>query len=278
MSRASTKCWVFEHPKLASYLKLFMKTGCDWDNAFPRQAVKPFRAYVHENIPMVMLGDGFHFMEVEFTKEAMNIFQKENNHVTFNNLRDRILYIVQWSLKLVFRDSYTTLNSYQNLSIVLVVERFKPIMNETPQQRQIHHCTNVFAEKEIKAYLENTRHQFIGSLLTQKEQELDEKPMSIGVFTMPKMSDLFASTEIRPKHKLMLEDSSKPITNRLAACGILRMNYDYLPDMNGITTNDRKEYSNALLTESYRSAALTDSELNYFKNDNEDFTEFRLVL
>ena len=146
---------------------------------------------------MVMLGDGFHYMEVEFTKEAMNIFQKEKNHVSFNNLRDRILYIVQWSLKLVFRDSYQTLNSYQNLSIVLVVERFKPIMNETPQQRQIHTCTNVFAEKEIKAYLENTRHQFIGSLLTQKEQEIEEKPMSLGVFDMPKMSDLFTTSELK---------------------------------------------------------------------------------
>lgn len=33
---ASTKVKVFEHPKLASYLKLYMKTGCDWENAFPK--------------------------------------------------------------------------------------------------------------------------------------------------------------------------------------------------------------------------------------------------
>lgn len=105
-----------------------------------------------------MLGDGFHFMEVEFKKEAINGFKKDHSHLTFNELRDRIIYITGWSLKLSFRDSNTTLNSFENLSIVLVVEKFKPIMSEAPQQRQIHSCTNVFAEKEIRAYLENTRH------------------------------------------------------------------------------------------------------------------------
>ncbi len=87
---------------------------------------------MHENIPMVMLGDGFHFMEVEFRKEAINGFKKEHSHLTFNELRDRIIYITSWSLKLSFRDSNTTLNSFDNLSIVLVVEKFKPIMTEAP--------------------------------------------------------------------------------------------------------------------------------------------------
>ena len=40
-----------------------------------------------------MLGDGFHFMECEFKKEAMNIFKKEFGHISFNSLRDRIIYI-----------------------------------------------------------------------------------------------------------------------------------------------------------------------------------------
>lgn len=84
MTRANCKCHVFEHPKLSSYLKLYMKTGCDWENTFPKQAIKPFRAYVHENIPIVMLGDGFHFMEAEFKKESINIFKKDYNHLTFN--------------------------------------------------------------------------------------------------------------------------------------------------------------------------------------------------
>ena len=56
------------------------------------------------------------------------------------------------------------------------------------------------------------------------------------------------------------------------------MNYDYLPDLNGITTNDFSEYNNALLFEDYRTAAIADSELAFLKNDNEDFTEFRWVL
>ena len=31
-----------------------------------------------------MLGDGFHFMEVEFKKEAINSFKKEFSHLSFN--------------------------------------------------------------------------------------------------------------------------------------------------------------------------------------------------
>jgi len=89
MSRTHT----FERPKLHSYLQLFMKTGCDFENAFPKQAIKPFRLFVYENIPMVMLGDGFHFMEAEFTKDAINTFKKEYNHLSFNGLRDRVIYI-----------------------------------------------------------------------------------------------------------------------------------------------------------------------------------------
>jgi hypothetical protein len=81
---------------------------------------------------MVMLGDGFHFIETEFKKEAINSFKKEFGHLSFNQLRDRMLYIDAWELKLVFRDSYQTLNSYNNLSILLVIEHFKPIMHEMP--------------------------------------------------------------------------------------------------------------------------------------------------
>jgi hypothetical protein len=32
-------------------------------------------------------------MEVEFKKEAMNAFKKEFGHISFNHLRDRMLYI-----------------------------------------------------------------------------------------------------------------------------------------------------------------------------------------
>ena len=46
-----------------------------------------------------------------------------------------MLYIDLWELKLVFRDSYHVLNSYNNLSILLVVKHFKPIMHEVPQQK-----------------------------------------------------------------------------------------------------------------------------------------------
>lgn len=145
-----------------------------------------------------MLGDGYHYMEAEFKKEAMNIFKKEHGHLTFNQLRDRILYIQQWSLKVVFKDSHNTLNSYNNLSILLVVERFRPIMQEMPQQKQIHHAQNVFHEKEIRSWLERSRHQFVNSLVQRDERD---GLLALGTFEMPKMTDLFCGAELKHKTK-----------------------------------------------------------------------------
>jgi GTP-sensing pleiotropic transcriptional regulator CodY len=88
---------------------------------------------------------------------------------------------------MVFRDSFTTLNSYSNLSILLVVERFRPIMTEQPQQRQIHSSTNVFTEREIKTYFENTRHQFMTSLTSPIEEG---EHLALGTFKMPKLRDV----------------------------------------------------------------------------------------
>ena len=190
---------------------------------------------------MVMLGDGFNFMEVEFKKEAVNTFKKDYSHLTFNELRDRIVYITAWSLKLCFRDSNTTLNSFENLSIVLVVEKFKPIMTEAPLQRQVHNCTNVFADKEIRAQLENTRHQFVNSLLTARFG-LRSKPLALGTFQMPKVSDLFTGAELKSKSKTLPQESTAPSTNRIAAAGLIRLDYDCMPDLNGVPTHDFNKY------------------------------------
>jgi hypothetical protein len=229
---------------------------------------------------MVMLGDGFHFIETEFKKEAINSFKKEFGHLSFNQLRDRMLYIDAWELKLVFRDSYQTLNSYNNLSILLVIEHFKPIMHEMPQQKQVHHCTSVYQDKEIRALLDNTRRTFINSIVHNPEL-LTCDQFAVGTFTMPKMSDLFTPSEIKgaSKNKSLTQDSAEPTAHRIAACGLIRINYDFLPDLNGRTTNDMLEYSNPFkVKEDYRCAALSIKEVTYLRNDIEDFTEFRVEL
>ena len=56
------------------------------------------------------------------------------------------------------------------------------------------------------------------------------------------------------------------------------MNYDMLPDLNGFTTNDDQEYKNPFPQCDFRQAALTNRELNFIRNDIDDFTEFRLQL
>lgn len=92
------------------------------------------------------------------------------------------------------------------------------------------------------------------------------------------MTDLFSTDDLincSRKHKKLPKDNTAPLSNRIAASSVLRVNYDMLPDLNGRVSNDFNEYTNPFLQSNYRTAALADSELNYIKKDNGDFTELR---
>lgn len=88
---------------------------------------KPFRVYVYDNIPFVWLSDGYHFIEAHFTKEAINDFRKNHTTIKFSSLKDKMLLITKWKVIMKYEDSRKCYTSYQNISIQLVVEQFRPI-------------------------------------------------------------------------------------------------------------------------------------------------------
>jgi Telomere-binding protein beta subunit (TEBP beta) len=95
------------------------------------------RVYVHEIIPHIWLSDGYHFIEGHFTKDAINDFRK-NYNIKFSNLREKILIVTKWRLVMKYEDSRQSYTSYQNLSVHLVVENFRPLMYEKVAPRQVH--------------------------------------------------------------------------------------------------------------------------------------------
>ena len=76
-----SKQWRFEKDRLKQLVTVFLRTGCDFENAFPTAFKKPLQLYFHELIPMVQLCDGFHYIEAVFTKEAVNSFRKNYSHL-----------------------------------------------------------------------------------------------------------------------------------------------------------------------------------------------------
>jgi len=80
------------------------------------------RLFITEFIPSIHVSDGHNFIEAIFTKEAINEFRKYYSHVRFSSLKDKIIYISKWKLEISGADSKKLFNSYQNLSIKLVIE------------------------------------------------------------------------------------------------------------------------------------------------------------
>jgi hypothetical protein len=87
-------------------------------------------------------------------------------------------------------------------------------------------------------------------------------PNALGTFDMPKMTDLF-SDEVKGASKKANPEVG--ITNKIAACSVIRVNYDMLPDLKGKLTNDFNEYTNPFIENTYSTAALTDSQLSYIR-------------
>ena len=124
--------YTFEKEKLRQVVDLFLRTGANFDEKFPSQFKRPMRLIVQENIPMVLLSDGFTYIEALFTKEAINDFRKNFSHLKFSNLRDKIIYVKKWSLMLRQRTSEKYHCTHDNLTVILSVEQFRLINQEIP--------------------------------------------------------------------------------------------------------------------------------------------------
>ena len=163
----SIQNYFFEQEKIKPILTSFINCGCDY-NAMPMALKKPMRAYVHDNIPYVWLSDGYHFIEAIFTKDAINEFRKlyTPKH-SFSQLRDKMIMISKWSLKIKQVESNKYYTSYQNLTVQLIVEHFKPQSYEKPMPKQILQTICLFRDPEVQVMIRHRRHQVMKDVLAK---------------------------------------------------------------------------------------------------------------
>ena len=145
-------------------VSLFLKSGANFDQKFPKNYVRPMKLFMLENIPFITMSDGFYFMEALFTKECINDFRKNCSHIKFSRLRTKVLYVQKWSFEMRHCNTRKEYNSVKNLQVFLVVEQFKVISHEAPSERQIRGSALIYKSDEIKTHLENHRDKFIRNL------------------------------------------------------------------------------------------------------------------
>ena len=51
-----------EKQKIRPLVSLFLKTGANFEEKFPKQYVRPMKLFMLENVPFITLSDGFFFI------------------------------------------------------------------------------------------------------------------------------------------------------------------------------------------------------------------------
>jgi hypothetical protein len=105
------KHYAFDKSKLKPIVKKFF-TLADGDVEKEALFDKPIRLFMSENIPMVWLSDGYHFIEAQFSKGAISDFRRDFKHLKFYQLRDKILYLTKWRMEIRSCNSESCYNSH----------------------------------------------------------------------------------------------------------------------------------------------------------------------
>ena len=87
---------------------------------------KPIKCYVKESFPHFLVTDGYFFVPVYFTKEAVTEFKQKFSNVHIVDLQDKVIVLNNWTLEMKKVNSAEVFTSYSNLEVRLVVHSFKP--------------------------------------------------------------------------------------------------------------------------------------------------------
>ena len=79
----------------------------------------------------------------------MNDFRKNHTTLKFSSLRQQMLFVTKWRLVAKHEDSRQVYTSYQNFSVQLIVEQFRPLTFEKIASRQINSSECIFRDSEI---------------------------------------------------------------------------------------------------------------------------------
>ena len=104
-------------------------------------------------------------------------------------------------------DSRQVFNSFNNFTIKIVVEQFKPILHESLNSRITHGSSSIFREENIQTRIKSYRHWFSQTLIRQRantvidasfnEDTLANEDNSLELM-MPSMKDLMQKSGNSP--------------------------------------------------------------------------------
>jgi hypothetical protein len=116
---------------------------------------RPLKTYVKESYPYFLVTDGYFFVQAYFTKEAVAEFRSKFNNVNITDLHDRVVILNSWSLEFRRVNSAEVFTSYGNLEIRLIVNSFKPNLNE--RLNPTRYPINLFRDDELKTQIQQFR-------------------------------------------------------------------------------------------------------------------------
>lgn len=161
--------------------------------SIPLSLQKGMRLFIIEIIPQILISDGHNFIEAVFTKDCINEFRKNHSHLKFSNLRDKIIYVNKWTLQIDHVNSQMEFNSFQNFTMRLIIEAFKPLMHEQLNQRLTHSATSIYRDQQIQTFIKNFRHWFAQTSLNKQAYNAEiAQAEQEGFPAMPDLKDVLS--------------------------------------------------------------------------------------
>ena len=112
---------------------------------------RPLKTYVKESYPYFLVTDGYFYVQAYFTKEAVAEYRQKFGNVNITELHDRVIVLNNWTLEMRKVNSNEVFTSYANLEIRLIVNSFKPNLNERLNPNR--YPVNLFRDDEIKTHI-----------------------------------------------------------------------------------------------------------------------------
>jgi hypothetical protein len=122
-----------------------------------KELKKPLKCYVKESYPHFLVTDGYFYVTTYFTKEAVQEFHQKFANVNIVDLSDKVIVINNWSLEMRRVNSAEVFTSYANLEVRLIVQSFKPNLQE--RLNPTRYPINLFRDDEFKTIIQHFRHQ-----------------------------------------------------------------------------------------------------------------------
>lgn len=120
---------------------------------------KPIKCYVKESFPHFLVTDGYFFVPAYFTKEAVAEFHNKFSNVHIVDLAEKVIVLNSWSLEIRRVNSAEVFTSYANLEVRLIVQSFKPNLQE--KLNPTRYPINLFRDDEMKTTIQHFRHDAI---------------------------------------------------------------------------------------------------------------------